>query len=290
MSEPGDEMDSDEMGSADMSGTAMDCAGLAEVAAELALGVLTGRERAQAIAHLDRCDACGEDVRQLMATSEGLLALLPESEPPAGFETRVLDRMGLSVAAAEDIAAAEGKARVRRLWRPRPRRAPGAPRTPRTPRTPRAPGAWGARRLVAAAAVAVAVIGAGVAGWGMRAATSPHPGSSATATAPLNSAPLLTASDQNVGQVFISKGGKNQGSQQWMYMSVDLPHGDGTVTCQVVGADGKVTTVGSFRLTHGYGAWGSTGTWGGGTVHAARVLAPDGTVLATATFAQTYTG
>jgi len=69
MSEPGDEMDSDEMGSTDMSDAAMGCAGLAEVAAEVALGVLTGRERAQAIAHLNR-DGCREDVRQLMATSE----------------------------------------------------------------------------------------------------------------------------------------------------------------------------------------------------------------------------
>ena len=33
----------------------MDCDDLAEMAAELALGVLTGRERAQAIMHLDRC-------------------------------------------------------------------------------------------------------------------------------------------------------------------------------------------------------------------------------------------
>jgi hypothetical protein len=281
MSEPGDETDSDEMGSTDMSDAAMDCAGLAEVAAELALGVLTGRERAQAVAHLDRCDGCREDVRQLMATSDGLLTLLPESEPPAGFETRVLERMGLSVAAAENVAAGAGNARARRSWRPYPRRSPGAPRTPRTPR---APGAWGARRLVAAAAVAVAVIGGGVAGWGIRAAIAPHPRSSATATAPLNSASLLTASGQNVGQVFI-KGGKNQGSQQWMFMSVDLPNGDGTVTCQIVGADGKVTTVGSFRLTSGYGAWVSTGAWGGGTVHAARVLAANGTVLATAAFA-----
>ena len=54
MSEPGDDMgsgegsseSSNEMGSADMSGVEMDCAGLADVAAELALGVLTGRERA----------------------------------------------------------------------------------------------------------------------------------------------------------------------------------------------------------------------------------------------------
>src|SRR5580704_8407078 len=73
----------------------MTCAELADVAAELALGVLTGRERAMAIAHLDRCDECREHVRQLMATGEQLLELLPPAEPPAGFETRVLERLGL---------------------------------------------------------------------------------------------------------------------------------------------------------------------------------------------------
>src|SRR5258708_6568275 len=277
MSEPGDEMSSEEMGSADRSGAAMDCAGLAEVAAELALGVLTGRQRPEARAHLDRCDAWREDVRPLMATSDGLLALLPVGEPPAGFETRVLERMGLSV------PAGEGNARARRVWHAPPRPAPRAPQTPRGPKGPRA---WGARRLVASATVVLAVIGAGVAGWGMRAATAPHPGSAPAAQAPLNSAALITSSNQTVGQVFLYKGAKGQGGPQWMYMSMDLPNRDGTVTCQVVGGDGKVTTVGSFRLTGGYGAWGSTGSWGDGTVRAARLLSANGAVLATATFAR----
>jgi hypothetical protein len=289
MSEPGDEMGNDEssdessneMGSADMSGAEMDCAGLAEVAAELALGVLTGRERAQAIAHLDRCDACREDVRQLMATSEGLLTLLSAAEPPAGFETRVLDRLGLPAAAGREDA------RAARYRHARPRRAPGAR------------GARGARRLVASAAVALAVIGAGAAGWGISTATAPRQNSPITAQPPLTSAALFTPSHQNVGQVFVYQGSQDQngqdqsvqdqGDQQWMYMSVDLSSGNGTVTCQVVAADGKMTTVGSFRLADGYGAWASALPWSGGTVHAARLLAADGTVLATATFGQSYT-
>jgi hypothetical protein len=36
-----------------------------------------------------------EDVRQLVLTGEGLLGLLPASEPPAGYEIRVLERLGL---------------------------------------------------------------------------------------------------------------------------------------------------------------------------------------------------
>ena len=74
----------------------MGCAEFADVAAELALGVLTGRERARALAHLDRCDACREDVRQLTVTSEEMVGLLPAIEPPAGFETRVMERLGLA--------------------------------------------------------------------------------------------------------------------------------------------------------------------------------------------------
>ena len=48
----------------------MDCDDLAEMAAELALGVLTGRERAQAIMHLDRCHTCRERIRDLALTEE----------------------------------------------------------------------------------------------------------------------------------------------------------------------------------------------------------------------------
>jgi hypothetical protein len=71
----------------------MDCGELADIAAELALGAVTGRERAQALAHLDQCRACRERVGRLMTTGERLLALLPGIEPPPGFETRVLERI-----------------------------------------------------------------------------------------------------------------------------------------------------------------------------------------------------
>ena len=77
----------------------MGCAEFADVAAELALGVLTGRERARALAHLDWCDTCRENVRQLTVTGEELVGLLPAIEPPAGFETRAMERLGLATPA-----------------------------------------------------------------------------------------------------------------------------------------------------------------------------------------------
>jgi anti-sigma-K factor RskA len=77
----------------------MGCAEFADAAAELALGVLTGHERARALAHLDWCDACRENVRRLTVTGEELAGLLPAIEPPAGFETRVMERLGLATPA-----------------------------------------------------------------------------------------------------------------------------------------------------------------------------------------------
>jgi hypothetical protein len=76
-----------------MSERAMTCAQLHDVVAELALGALTGRDRAAALAHLDQCRDCREDVHRLMLVGGLLLELIPPARPPTGFETRVLERL-----------------------------------------------------------------------------------------------------------------------------------------------------------------------------------------------------
>ena len=242
----------------------MGCREFSDVAAELALGVLTGRERAQALAHLDHCASCREEVRQLTATGEGLLGLLPNVEPPAGFEARVMDRLGLS-------APAPSPASPPRL--DQPAGLPG-PRTLLTRPRPARPGQAGrTRRALALAAVTLAVVAAGLGGWGLR------PGTPAPAGAPLSSATLLSVSHQAAGKVFLY-----QGSSPWLYMSVYIPSGNGTVICQVESGDGHVTTVGSFRLTDGRGYWGNPVPATQGSLTGARLVGPDGTVLATASF------
>ena len=96
--------------------------------AELALGVLTGRERAQALSHVESCPRCAEELEQLSRVADTVVQVAPEAEPPMGFEVRLFERMGV----ADE--------------RPARRRVPGSragcPSAWRPPR-PRWPSAWG---------------------------------------------------------------------------------------------------------------------------------------------------
>jgi anti-sigma-K factor RskA len=255
----------------------MSCDEFAEVAAEFALGVLTGRERAAALEHLSSCESCREQVRELTMVGDELLALLPSAEPSAGFESRVLDRLGLAAPTQQpsDVPGQQpSDARV--LTDERARRRADRPNRP-----PNRPGGRPrnsfSRRLLAAAAVAVALIGGGV-GWGLRDATGP---ASSSSQAALSTAALVTSDHKTVGQVFVYKR-----SPWWAYMSVNMEgQGNATVTCQLEMADGRFQNVGTFRLNDGYGAWGSSPyTAGPGPILGARLLSANGTVLATATF------
>ncbi len=243
----------------------MGCREFSDAAPELALGVMTGRERAQALAHLDHCASCREKVRQLTATGEGLLGLLPSVEPPAGFEARVMDRLGLTAPAPSPSPASQASwiSRISHLGRKPARRAT----------TGRARPARRTQRVLALAAVALAVVAAGLGGWGLRSGTS------APAGTPLSSATLLSASHQAAGKIFLY-----ESSSRWLYMSVDMLAGNGTVICEVQSRDGRITTVGSFRLTDGHGYWGSPVPATHGPLTGARLVGPGGTVLATATF------
>jgi hypothetical protein len=274
----------------------MTCAELADVAAELALGVLTGRERAAALAHLDTCDACREEVRQLMATGGQLLELLPPAEPPAGFETRVLDRLGLPAPAkghAELLQASTRERRrhrrarggspasaagaaVTRPGRPRPG-APGPAAAGPGPAAPRTGPTSRLRRALATSAVGLAVIAAGLGCWRIGVDSAP---AASSAAAPLTSASLVSASHQEVGDIYYYSG-----DRRWLYMWVDLGSGNESVTCQVIDSNGKVTTVGSFVLAGGYGGWGSPDPGTSGTLSGARLVSASGSVLATASFA-----
>lgn len=61
--------------------------------AELALGTLTGQERARVLEHLATCADCRHELQSLAEIGDELLLLTPCAEPPVGFESRVLERL-----------------------------------------------------------------------------------------------------------------------------------------------------------------------------------------------------
>jgi hypothetical protein len=64
--------------------------------AELALGVLTGRDRAQALSHVESCPRCTEELEQLSRVADTVVQVAPEMEPPIGFEVRLFEQMGVA--------------------------------------------------------------------------------------------------------------------------------------------------------------------------------------------------
>jgi hypothetical protein len=93
-----------------------ECDAVAADLPELALGILTGRHRAEVLAHLEGCPRCRAEVGQLSQAADALLALPPEAEPPVGFESRVFDRLGVRLRAGREAPVRPGRpARVRIL-------------------------------------------------------------------------------------------------------------------------------------------------------------------------------
>jgi anti-sigma factor RsiW len=73
----------------------MGCEEMRELAPEIALGVLDGEQRAEALRHLATCADCRREVEQLSQVADELVMLAPVQEPPAGFESRVVEAIGL---------------------------------------------------------------------------------------------------------------------------------------------------------------------------------------------------
>ncbi|MER6775591.1 MULTISPECIES: hypothetical protein [unclassified Streptomyces] len=230
----------------------MTCEQLRELDAELALGILPARERARAVAHLDQCPGCREHIEQLALVGDDLLGLLPGTEPPVGFESRVT---ALLQPPAPEPAPAPAPAPAARRWLLRPR--------------------------VAAAAAALAVA-CGFGGWAAGTAiqaSAPPPSPTARANAQLLQAALVTGG-REVGRVFA-----HPGARGWVYMSVDLEKPMPEISCVLDHKDGTMTRLGTFSLQDGYGYWVATTDVNATTLAGARLLTPEGSVLASAHFA-----
>ena len=73
--------------------TELTCPQCCENAAELALKILPDPVRSRALAHVDHCITCRGNVSVLTFTAAQLIELLPDVEPPAGFEHRVINAL-----------------------------------------------------------------------------------------------------------------------------------------------------------------------------------------------------
>ena len=69
------------------------CEEMRELAPELALGIVEGKERGRALEHLANCPDCRARVEELAEVADELLLLAPHAEAPVGFESRVLGRV-----------------------------------------------------------------------------------------------------------------------------------------------------------------------------------------------------
>jgi hypothetical protein len=237
------------------------CEKLREIGAELALGVLPARERARALAHLDECADCREYVEQLTFLGDGLIGLLPGSEPPVGFETRV--------AQALTRHAREGRAHARSAW------------------LVRMSGLRGRLRLRVAAVAAALVVAVGFGGWAVGTAiedvVAGPPSSTVQPAAEMLSGDLASAAPHGkpVGEIYA-----HTNPEGWIFMTIDLAGAgktySGKVLCQLEHKDGSKVPVGAFTLHSGSGSWGTPASVDPSAVSGARVTTPDGTVLATA--------
>jgi hypothetical protein len=236
----------------DPKGSFEGCGRFQSVAAELALGSLTGPERSAALAHLDDCDDCRALLEDLSVTADALLLAAPEADPPAGFEVRLLARLGYSEPAA----------------------APS-----RTSRASVIPLRRRARVILAAAAAAVAFAGAGI---GVGLAVAPHqPAQTALSqirVATLRSAGSSDGEGKTVGEVAITSG-----NPSWVVMTFQKPGWSGWVSC-VVSENGRAKVLGSFYLRDGSGSWAVPLASSGATVSLAQVRGTNGTVFASAQF------
>jgi hypothetical protein len=215
----------------------MTCEEIRELAPEVALGVAEAEERAEVLRHLSSCSECRHAVEQFTLVSDELLMLAPEQEPPAGFESRVIESIGL-----------------------------GRPARRRVPRwlTLR----WLAPRLgpaLAAAGVTAAVL-VGVYNNDRQTADSYRDALDEANGRYFQADRLTDPAGDRGGVVF-----GYEGSPSWIFVTVDPAYRSTVRTAELVTTDGRTIPVRGFELDQS-GAWGGTIPFGLGKVASFRLL------------------
>jgi hypothetical protein len=201
-----------------MSPSSAACARTREILPELALGIADGQERALALEHIAGCADCRRELEAFSSLADNLVELTPGREPPAGFEERVLGRLGVR-------RAARKPARRRVLRRLRVAAVGLA--------------------VVAATAIAMSFVYSSDRDLASQYRTA-LAGAHGTYFA---SARLHNPAGEEVGVVFAY-----QGSPSWLFYVVDDRYSSGLYHEQIVTRSGRALTLSRFRFVKS--TWG----------------------------------
>jgi anti-sigma-K factor RskA len=228
----------------------MGCDQVRDLAPELALGIAEGQERDAALRHLSGCGGCRQLVSELSSVGDELLQLAPAHDPPAGFESRVLDA----------------------LTEP-PRRGRSQPLTRR----------WRWVATAAAAVVLAAALGAGsvfLATAGDRRLAASYQAVLSQGQGAYFLAAPLKGSQGRVGTVF-----GYQGQPSWAMVTLQSSiQEEGRFQVQAVTRDGRYLSLGDAVLGGAGGSWGGQLPVDLSEVHELRFVGPDGRPAFAATF------
>jgi hypothetical protein len=195
------------------------CEKTRQLAAEVALGIAAGDDRAHALEHAATCRDCRELLGELAALVDELALVAPAHEPPAGFETRVLERLGA--------------------------KAPGGPVARFLPMR-------ALRAVIAALAVAAVTAGAMLATFRdeRRDASRYRESLQAVNGEYFDTATLRARGGKVAGNVLAY-----QGSPSGMLVRVARPRRHATYTCELLTRSGRRIRLGAFRLYGSDGTW-----------------------------------
>jgi hypothetical protein len=190
----------------------MSCEHTRQLAAELALGIADGADRARALQHLAECAECRRAVEVLSTVTDELLTLAPERQPPVGFESRVLARL-----------------------------QPPLPVEPR--RLGRRRGVLAAATSAAVAAAAAAAIVVGATSDDRRLADHYRAALAAAHGSDFEAAPLRAPTQTRAGVVY-----GYRGSPSWIFVAIYRPYRSTTYTVELAMTSGKRVPLPSLRL------------------------------------------
>lgn len=224
--------------------TDMDCAAFGYAAAELALGILTGPDRAAALKHMERCASCQAEVASLAAAADQLLVLVPERGAPEGFESRMAAAFRQSVP-GQAARRHRGKAACRRL------------------------AGW--RRAGTVAAAAAGALAFGLCQIGAAPQEPAYSGAELAA--------LLTPAGARTGEV-----GVTGAPQPLLVMVLNPGAAPGWYHCYLRTSGGRQAFAGAFHVGRDGGLWVIALPMPPRDLTGARVAGPGGTEIASATF------